>query len=114
MATLKLALDASASSVSGQQTEVLIALAIRRESTFAEFKAACSKSNGLRTGRHSDERALAGTAGLSLEEESLDGAGDGPFARNTSRSTSLNVADHVSLLRIRLFGTRAAQSGPTE
>ncbi|KAG8928495.1 hypothetical protein FRC01_005856 [Tulasnella sp. 417] len=41
VATLKLALDASASSVSGRQTEVLIALAIRRESTFAEFKAAC-------------------------------------------------------------------------
>ncbi|KIO26496.1 hypothetical protein M407DRAFT_24217 [Tulasnella calospora MUT 4182] len=96
VATLRLALDASASSVSRPQTEALIALAIRRESTFAEFKAACN------------------IIGLSVEEESLDGAGCGPFTHNPSRSTSLNVADHVSLLRIRLFGTREAKSGPAE
>lgn len=56
---------------------------------------------------------LEETAGLSVEEESLDENGCGPFIGSTSRSTSLNVADYVSLLRIRLFGTSAAQSGAT-
>ncbi|KAG8946111.1 hypothetical protein FRC04_012089 [Tulasnella sp. 424] len=95
VATLRLALEGSASSGLKRQTEALLAVAIRRETTFAEFKTACMKE----------------TAGLSVEEESLDENGCGPFIGSISRSTSLN--DHVGLFRIRLFGTSAAQSGAT-